>query len=192
MLHSAVLLAGGKSSRMGRDKGALLVEGEPLWQRQLNILRRTQPRELFISGPLDGPYANTGVRIVSDAEPHLGPLGGIAAALGECTTDWLLVLAVDLPFMRADYLLSLLQKAVEFDTGVIPAMGDTGLEPLAAVYPKRAHFIAEAKRASRQLKLADFTADLEARGWMKRLDVSAEEAGYFTNWNSPGDLERRA
>src|SRR5687768_17396927 len=107
MLHSAVLLAGGKSSRMGRDKGALLVEGEPLWQRQLNILRRTQPRELFISGPLDGPYANTGVRIVSDAEPHLGPLGGIAAALGECTTDWLLVLAVDLPFMRADYLLSL-------------------------------------------------------------------------------------
>ena len=54
MRCSAVLLAGGKSSRMGRDKAFLEIEGEPLWQRQLATLRRLAPEQLMISGPLRG------------------------------------------------------------------------------------------------------------------------------------------
>ena len=84
MSHAAVLLAGGKSSRMGRDKSALIVNGEPLWQRQLAVLRATEPAELFISGMRDGPYADCGVEILADGIPNCGPLGGIATALRRC------------------------------------------------------------------------------------------------------------
>jgi molybdopterin-guanine dinucleotide biosynthesis protein A len=175
---------------MGRDKAALLVDGEPLWQRQLNTLRGTQPAEVFISGPLDGPYGNAGVGIVPDAEPLLGPLGGITAALKACTTECLLVLAVDLPQMHADYLRRMVRMAAECNAGMIPVIEGTQLEPLAAVYPKRALPLAEARRSAKQLKLADFISDLEAGGWMRRMEVSAEEAAYFTNWNSPEDVKR--
>jgi molybdopterin-guanine dinucleotide biosynthesis protein A len=177
---------------MGRDKAALLVDGEPLWQRQLNTLRGTQPAEVFISGPVGGPYGSAGVRIVPDAEPLLGPLGGITAALKACATEWLLVLAVDLPHMRGDYLLRMVRVATQGDTGIIPVIEGGKLEPLGAVYPKRALAVAEARRSANQLKLADFISDLEARGWMQRMDVSAEEASYFTNWNSPEDVKRSA
>jgi molybdenum cofactor guanylyltransferase len=175
---------------MGRDKAALLVDGEPLWQRQLNTLRGTQPAEVFISGPLDGPYGNTGVGIVPDAELLLGPLGGITAALKACAAEWLLVLAVDLPHMTSDYLLQMVRAATQSDAGSIPVIEGAKLEPLAAVYPKRALPVAEARCLAKQLKLADFISDLEARGWMQRMEVSAEEAAYFTNWNSPDDMKR--
>jgi molybdenum cofactor guanylyltransferase len=177
---------------MGRDKAALLVDGEPLWQRQLNTLGGTQPAEVFISGPLDGPYGNAGVRIVPDAEPLLGPLGGITAALKACSTEWLLVLAVDLPHMSADYLRRMVRMATESDAGIIPVIEGAKLEPLAAVYPKRALPVAEARCSAKQLKLADFISDLEGRGWMRRMEVSEEEAVCFTNWNSPEDVGRSA
>ena len=78
---SAVLLAGGKSTRMGRDKAAVLVEGRELWARQLDTLRRTGAGELFISGFSDGPYAAAGLSIIADENVGFGPLGGIVAAL---------------------------------------------------------------------------------------------------------------
>ena len=175
---------------MGRDKATMLADGEPLWQRQLNTLRGTHPAELFISGPLDGPYKVSGVRVLPDAEPLLGPLSGITAALNECTTDWLLALAVDLPHMHTDYLLRMVRAATRRNTGIVPVMKEGKLEPLAAVYPRSALPIAAARRSAKQLKLADFISDLEARGWMQRMDVPADEAVYFTNWNSPEDVKR--
>ena len=175
---------------MGSDKAAMLVDGEPLWRRQLKTLQGTQPAELFVSGPLDGPYRDAGVRIVPDPEPLLGPLSGITAALNECTTNWLLALAVDLPHMRTDYLLRMVRAATQGNTGIVPVMEGAKLEPLAAVYPRSALPIAAARHSAKQLKLADFISDLEARGWMQRMDVPAEDAICFTNWNSPEDVKR--
>src|SRR5438477_277515 len=126
MSHSAVLLAGGKSSRMGRDKAALIVDGEPLWQRQLATLRATQPAELFISGKSDGPYANCGVEILADEFPDCGPLGGITTALRRCTSERLLVLAVDLPAMTAEFLRTLLDESQRTAAGVIPSVAADG------------------------------------------------------------------
>ena len=96
---------------MGRDKSALLVDGEPLWQHQLATLRATQPAELFISGKRDGPYADCGVEILADEFPDCGPLGGIATALRRCQSERLLVLAVDMPAMTAEFLRILLDES---------------------------------------------------------------------------------
>jgi molybdopterin-guanine dinucleotide biosynthesis protein A len=82
---TAVLLAGGKSTRMGRDKAGVLLHGQPLWQRQLATLRAVQPAELFISGKADAAYAGAGVEIVADNFPGLGPLSGLEATLRRAT-----------------------------------------------------------------------------------------------------------
>ena len=205
MKFSAVLLAGGKSSRMGRDKSALPVNGEPLWQRQLAILRATDPAELFISGKSGGPYADCGVEIFADEIPDCGPLGGIAAALRRCTCDMLLVLAVDMPAMTAEFLRSLLEESQRTAKGVVPSVAapvraradnsppacedaQAHLEPLAAVYPRTALAIADECLRTGERKLEAFIRKLEASQLVSVLSVRDDDSVLFMNWNAPEDI----
>ena len=204
MSHAAVLLAGGKSSRMGRDKSALPVNGEPLWQRQLTVLRATDPAELFISGKSEGPYADCGVEILADEIPGCGPLGGIATALRRCTGDMLLVLAVDMPAMTAEFLRSLVEESQRTAMGVVPSVAAlvrarahtspaerdarTQLEPLAAIYPRAALAIADECLRDGERKLEPFIRKLEAQGIAIIRPIEAGQAALFTNWNSPEDV----
>lgn len=185
MRFSAVLLAGGKSSRMGCDKSALVVDGGPLWRRQLAVLSAAGAAEVFISGNADGPYAGTGVEIVEDARNASGPLGGIASALRRCGEEWLLVLAVDMPAMTADFLCRLTDAARK-GAGVVP-MTDR-IQPLAALYPCAALEIAETLLREGRRKMECFVDELEARSLVRRLDVPPSEWPLFTNWNTPGDV----
>ncbi|MEP6671296.1 MAG: molybdenum cofactor guanylyltransferase [Chthoniobacter sp.] len=132
---SAVLLAGGKSTRMGRDKAAIIVEGQPLWQRQLATLAALGPREVFISGRPDGPYLNGGTEVIHDLHPNCGPLSGLETACWRMQTPLLCVLAVDLPWMTPAFLERLVKMAMQDGRGVVPQNGEY-FEPLAAVYPR--------------------------------------------------------
>jgi molybdopterin-guanine dinucleotide biosynthesis protein A len=210
MSHAAVLLAGGKSSRMGRDKAALPVNGEPLWQRQIAILRATQPAELFISGKSDGPYADCGVEILADEFPDCGPLGGIATALRRCNSERLLVLAVDMPAMTAAFLRTLVAESDRIAKGVVPSVAADGrrradparsarllpsaatcIEPLAAVYPRAAIAIADECLRAGEFKLEAFIRKLEASQLVSVNPVAEKDAALFTNWNAPGDVTLR-
>jgi molybdopterin-guanine dinucleotide biosynthesis protein A len=193
MSHAAVLLAGGKSSRMGRDKSALPVNGEPLWQRQLAVLRATDPVEIFISGKSDGPYAGCGVEILTDEIPDCGPLGGIATALRRCKSERLLVLAVDMPAMTAEFLRTLLNESSRTGKGVVPAVAADGrrradFEPLAAVYSRPALAIADECLRSGERKLETFVRRLEAAGHVIAGPVIGGEVPLFENWNAPADV----
>ena len=204
MSHAAVLLAGGKSSRMGRDKSALPVNGEPLWQRQLAVLRATEPAELFISGKCDGPYADCGVEILADEIPGCGPLGGIATALRRCTSERLLVLAVDMPAMTAEFLRSLLEESQRTAKGVVPSVpalvrartdialtipdDRETLEPLAAVYPRAALAPADECLRIGERKLETFIRKLEAGQLVTVRPITDNDAALFTNWNAPEDI----
>ena len=193
MSHAAVLLAGGKSSRMGRDKSALPVNGEPLWQRQLAVLRATEPAELFISGKSDGPYADCGVEVFADEIPDCGPLGGIATALSHCKSERLLVLAVDMPAMTAEFLRTLLDESQRTAKCIIPSVAADGrrranFEPLAAIYPRAALPIADECLRAGEFKLKAFIHALEAHGLAIIRPVETGQAALFTNWNTPGDV----
>jgi len=102
MRCSAVLLAGGKSSRMGCDKAFLKIDGEPLWRRQLNVLEELEPRKIFIAGPACDEWCN--FEILPDAAEDSGPLGGLTSALRACPTPLLFALAVDLPRITGSFL----------------------------------------------------------------------------------------
>src|ERR1700724_3666210 len=119
MKISGVLLAGGKSRRMGQDKSTILFRDAPLWQIQLDLLRKLQLQELFISAQTDPPWRPTDIEFVPDNQPSRGPLSGIAAALPRISGGHLLALAIDMPFMTESYLSSLCEK-VEGGGGVVP------------------------------------------------------------------------
>jgi molybdopterin-guanine dinucleotide biosynthesis protein A len=163
MTLSAVLLAGGESRRMGRDKAQVIFEGQPLWQRQIQLLRQLEPEELFLSmrpgqtvrgglAELAPPLPKT--ELLLDEFPSRGPMSGITAALRRMKTSHLLVLAVDMPFIVENDLQHLV-SLTRPDCGVVPRT-IKGAEPLVAVYPRNA--------------LSEFTAALSSRSQsMQRL-----------------------
>jgi molybdopterin-guanine dinucleotide biosynthesis protein A len=184
---SAVLLAGGQSSRMGTDKAALSLGGEPLWQRQLTKLRETGAAEVFISGRKDGPYAGAGVAVVEDRTREAGPLAGIEAAWHQAKHDWLLVLAVDLVDVSAEFLAKLVGEAIQAGTGLVPAREDW-LQPVAAVYPRGSLPLIEECIAGTNRSLRRFFRLAHKRGLATVRPLSEAEQAQFRNLNTPADL----
>ena len=187
MTISAVLLAGGKSSRMGQDKATMLFGGEPLWKIQLALLRRLQPEAIFVSAQTDPAWRPTDVEFVPDAQPSRGPLSGIAASFLQITSDHLLTLGIDMPFMTENYLRQLCQLVVP-GRGVVPTI-DNRAEPLAAVYPRDAgpEFLATLSGAD--FSLQPLIRKLIALGKLQPDEVAPRDRGLFRNLNEPLDLE---
>ena len=184
---TAVLLAGGKSTRMGRDKAGVLIHDRPLWQRQLATLRAVHPHELFISGKPDGPYASAGVEILADNFPGLGPLAGLEAALRRASHPLVLVLAIDLPAMTADFLSLLLRQAAASATGCVPR-DDRWFQPLAAIYPRTCLPLAEACLRDADRSMQRFVRLAVEGGLAGIRDLQPGERPLFKNINQPGDL----
>jgi molybdenum cofactor guanylyltransferase len=202
MKFSAVILAGGKSSRMGRDKAWLEVRGQSLLARQIQLVRDSGAREVFISGRAGMDYSEFGCRVLQDRLLEAGPLGGVARALEEVTTPLLLVLAVDMPRITAGLLQRLLLSCEEC-VGVVPRVGGN-IEPLAAFYPKLSlNLINEMIPLSKLEGTGDGSLQtrkklISASGFAKRcverklakfVDVAESEANFFSNWNSPQDIK---
>lgn len=185
MNFSAVILAGGKSSRMGRDKAFLEIGGRTLLGRQIDTLVAAGAEDILISGRTDVDYSACGYRVLTDEFPHAGPLAGIHAALKNSKRPLTLVLAVDLPEMNAMFLRSLLMAAT--DRGVIPRV-DGQVEPLAAVYPHAALALARQMILQNNFAVRSFTDACVQAGLATYEEVSADFARLFKNLNSPEDL----
>jgi molybdopterin-guanine dinucleotide biosynthesis protein A len=90
------VLAGGRSTRMGRDKALLEFGGKPLVQHAVLKLRRLTGEAYILSGR---PELAAFAPLVPDLRESCGPLGGMEAALAHTQRDWILVLPVDMPFL---------------------------------------------------------------------------------------------
>lgn len=172
---------------MGRDKAAVVVEGAPLWKRQLGTLAALHPRELFISGKPDGPYAGSGTEMIQDLHPDCGPLSGLEAACWRMQTPLLCVLAIDLPWMTATFLERLIKIAMQDGRGVVAKNGDY-FEPLAAVYPHAilnlvGEHLRQADHSMQRLILRAVELDL-----MITYRLPEDEQPLFRNVNTPTDL----
>jgi molybdopterin-guanine dinucleotide biosynthesis protein A len=185
---SAVLLAGGESRRMGRDKATLLFYGRPLWKIQLELLRNLEPTEIFVSARTDPVWRAADVQFVADDPPSRGPLSGLAAALGQMRTKHLLALAVDMPFITEKYL-SFLCGQIEPGRGVIAKIDDR-FEPLAAIYPEEALAKVQNALSGKDFSLQTVTSRLVAAGKLRVMFVATQERKFFRNVNEPVDLQR--
>jgi len=183
---SAVLLAGGESRRMGRDKATLIFRGRPLWEIQLALLRKLRPREIFLSARIDAVWRPADVHFVPDQTPSRGPLSGLAATFPRIRTDHLFALAIDMPLMTENFLRSLCQ-VIKPSCGAVPMIGDRA-QPLAAIYPKGANGDVIATLAGSDFSLQSLAKRLIAAGKLRLVSVSKNEENCFRNFNRPGDF----
>lgn len=137
---SAILLAGGLSSRMGRNKAELPWHGTTLAVYQVSRLREMGIEDILVSGypkPIDG------TRFVADLYPLKGPLGGIHTGLLRAAKPHCLVLSVDAPLVPADTLCELVRFHVRNANEITVLSHGGRLEPLIGVYERRLGGMAE-------------------------------------------------
>ena len=186
MRFSAVLLVGGKSSRFGSDKALVKIDGIELWQRQISLLRALAPHEILVAAAEPPIWIDEHSRFVRDAVPNVGPLSGVAAALRECATSHLLVLAIDLPQMTAAFLQSLVDLSSE-NCGAVPKRNKF-FEPLAAIYPQSCRALADRQILAGKLMMQDFVSAALEENLIVVRDLRSGEEPLFTNMNTPDDL----
>jgi len=187
MKFTAVILAGGRSQRMGQDKAWLRLNGKPLIERQIELVRELGAEEVFISGRADTNYDSLGCRVLHDRVANAGPLAGIESALAVSSTPLSLVLAVDMPKMTALPLQTLLVCCSGI-CGAIPRFQNQ-IEPLAAIYPRSALPIAQELLNSGHHAVHEFAKRSAASGLAAFIDLPDEYFAEFANWNAPADVQ---
>jgi len=182
------VLAGGKSSRMGRDKALVQLGGVTLIERAVEKLRQVCA-EVVILG--SNPALETYGPLVPDLHQNCGPLGGIEAVLAYSQFDWNLLLPVDMPFVPPALLRDWIARATT-RTGIRVAYFEVGERPQQGLLLIRKD-AQESIRASiargdyKLLPAIDAAAGAEGL-WLERLDGDEAE-GWFENINTPDALK---
>jgi molybdopterin-guanine dinucleotide biosynthesis protein A len=178
---TAILLAGGKSTRMGKDKRLLKVNGVPLVNRLCATLGPLFD-QLIIATGTDGPSWN-GFRSVIDRFPASGPLSGIHAGLSASETEHNFVIACDIPNVNLAALRKLISLSEDCDI-VMPSFGNGLAEPLFAFYRKQV-----VETALKLLQKGRF----QVRALMEECNshvVNFPDTGWYVNLNTPEDFGR--
>jgi molybdopterin-guanine dinucleotide biosynthesis protein A len=191
MVHSQLsgfVLAGGKSSRMGRDKAAVTLNGLTLLQHALAALRAVC-RDVAILGKheLYGSLAP----VYEDIFPGCGPLGGIHAALSSSKTQFNLIIAVDTPFLAPKFLSYLAEKAIDAGAVVTTPEIDDYTQPLCTVYSLDFRSIAEHALRLGNYKIVPLFPKARTLAIKEsELRRFAFAVDMFENLNTPEDLAR--
>lgn len=128
---TGIILAGGKGSRMGTEKGFQELCGKPLVQYAIDALSGLCS-SIIISSSSEA-YHSLGYKVVADVFPGIGPMGGIYSALKQSKTEKNLVLSCDLPFVTTGLMSYILQNSNGYKVA-IPWMGGQHYEPLCGFY----------------------------------------------------------
>jgi molybdopterin-guanine dinucleotide biosynthesis protein A len=187
MSLSAVLLVGGESTRMGRDKATLMRRGRPQWESQIEKLRALHPEKIFVSARSDLSWCPADAQLIQDTPPSRGPLSGLATALVATETDHLLALAIDMPFMTVEHLRHLCSLA-SIGMGVIPMM-DGNSEPLAAIYPKESRAVFLEAFQSENFSLQPIVRKLIDRDLLREMPITGREREFYKNINEPRGVD---
>lgn len=188
---TSIVLAGGKSSRLGRNKALQVLDGKSLIQRVVDRLSVLSTEFIIVTA--DGasiPCSSlVPVKTVSDACAGWGPLVGLYSGLAASTCQRAVVVGCDMPFLNADLLRYMSQISSAFDV-VVPRIEDK-VEPLFAVYSRtcipaiRELLEREELRINRLFRMVKVRYVGEAE-----IDVFDPEHLSFFNVNSNADLIR--
>jgi molybdenum cofactor guanylyltransferase len=180
---TAVILAGGKSSRMGQDKGILHIHGKPMVMHIIEAAREVSDNIIIVAN--NDNYNDFGYPVYRDHFPGCGPLGGIYTGLTRSATARNLFLSCDIPFVNGR-LLKFLQNRSEYRQDALVPLHNDVKEPLCAIYHKRV-----LKTVLKQILKEDY----KLQNLLEKLNVKyADPASVllpetlFSNINTPEQL----
>jgi molybdopterin-guanine dinucleotide biosynthesis protein A len=184
---TGVVLAGGKSSRMGQNKALMTLGGKRLVDRVVAVMRSVFDPLLMVTNTPE-VYADLGVPMVQDVWPEKGSLGGIYSAIHHVDTPYCLVVACDMPFLQAAMLHYLSTQTHGYDVVVPDVLGE--LQTLHAIYSKDCLQPIERYLAMHRLRIAGFFPEVRVR------TVTASELQpydpallAFQNLNTPEEFQ---
>ncbi len=177
MSCAGFVLAGGRSSRMGRDKALLPWNGRTLLEHVAEVVRAAAGNVTVIGHEV---YRSLGLTVIPDAIPDCGPLGGLLTAFQATTGDRVLLVACDMP----EVTVGLLQGLISGTGDAVVAESGGRLHPLCAVYHRRLLPEVQAAVHGRSLKMHDFLSHIEVQRW------PVSDANLLINMNAPGGPAR--
>lgn len=185
---TGVILAGGKSRRMGTDKALLSVGRDAMIERAVTQLSKVCA-EVLISGCGEETGRRLGLKVVPDLIKGMGPLSGIHAALLAAQSEKCLVVPCDMPFLSAALAAVMIRQSEGYDVAV-PQHGDY-LQPLFAVYDKSCIRAVEEALRSGKHKVVDFYPRVRVNYVSETiLQAVADIDTVFFNVNTPLELEK--
>jgi molybdopterin-guanine dinucleotide biosynthesis protein A len=185
---SAVVLAGGSSSRLGQDKAFLSLEGLSLIERIIETLSQLSDEVIIVTNEVD-KYEQFEALVVSDVYPGKGALGGIYSGLKAATRSYSLVVACDMPFLNLS-LLRYMQGLVSGYDVVIPRTGKL-TEALHAFYSRNCLPLIQQQLLADDLRITHFFPRVRVR-YVDRQEIEVFDPQHlsFFNINSQADLEK--
>lgn len=197
MQRSALILAGGKGTRLGeREKALLTCDGRTLLEKTIAVLssvvdeviisvRDHKQQEAFSKYVRD-------VRLLCDVYQEKGPLGGMLEGMREASGEYVFVVACDMPFIRSDVIDFLFNEAVGHDAA-IPVWNNRRKEPLHSVY-NRERFVPAIEKSIQQDEYRVMVAVSQLHDVkfidMDKIQFIDEKLVSFSNINTPADLEQ--
>jgi len=187
---TGVILAGGKSRRMGEDKRFLKVGEATLLERSIKAMAQVFAEVLIVIAQDSPPLEMTGCEVYRDLIADCGSLGGLYTGLTRASRRRIFAVACDMPFLNPDMIRWFLARAPEAD--IVMAKLEAGLQPLHAVYGKRALPYLQQMAEERRLKIQSIAAEPSLRvtivypsEW-RTMDPMSRS---FQNVNSPAELQ---
>ena len=185
---TSIVLAGGKSLRLGRNKALEEIGGRRLIERVIERLSRLG-NDIIVVTSSRSQLPDLGLRMVTDSYPGKGNLVGIYSGLKEISSHHALVVGCDMPLLNVALLRHLTELSNGFDV-VIPRIGDE-LEPLHAVYSRNCIAPIEATLGEGKFRIIDFFHAVKVR-YVESVEIDRFDPHHlsFFNINSEADLRR--
>lgn len=183
---TGIILSGGKSSRMGTEKGLVEYKGKALIEYSINALCSVCD-ELVISSGNDC-YSYLNIPIVGDEIENCGPIGGIYSCMKAIPSDIYLVISCDVPNVTAQLFANLL-NVLNQNEAVIPVDDNGKQQPLVACYASDCFTIFESELQEGKFKMMKLLSKLNVRYYPISKELNFKSANLFFNANTPEDLQ---
>ena len=184
--YTGILLAGGKGSRMGTEKGLIRWKGKTLIEHAIAVL--SPLCEKLIISANKKHYQSFGLPVVPDAIPDCGPMGGIYSALSESETLINLVIPADTPFVTTAVYRYLISFDGSFDA-IVPVDHDFFYQPLCAVYSTSILPFMDSQMKNGMLGFTSLFDRVNTKAVPFHSGLDFYQTDTFYNLNSPEDLE---
>ena len=186
-----IILAGGKSLRLGRNKALEIVSGKSLIERVAERLKPITDQLIIVTSKeqVGLPFIH-GAEVVADIYPGKGPLGGIYTGLMASRSEQNIVVACDMPFLNTELLRHMIELSPGYDA-VVPRLGEGTIEPLHSVYSKSCLPVIRMRLENDQLEIIPSLEQLRVR-YVEEAECRRFDPQLLTffNMNRQSDLDR--